>query len=96
MFFIIDTNNILYSVQFALLFHIFIFSYLFCSPISELNIHFHFYFLLVSTLNNTVKVHEANIVKIVWVPPEYGDAVACISVDGIVSLLEDVVEGIVD
>nr|BAJ10726.1 WD40 repeat nucleoporin similar to SEH1 [Lotus japonicus] len=38
------------------------------------------------------KVHEGNIVNIVWVPPAYGDAVACISVDGIVSLLEEVVE----
>ncbi|WJX67087.1 epoxide hydrolase, soluble (sEH) [Trifolium repens] len=38
------------------------------------------------------KVHEGNIVKIVWLPPEYGDAVACISADGIVSLLEEIVE----
>lgn len=44
----------------------------------------------------TLKVHEGNIVKIVWVPPEYGDAVACISTDGIVSLWEEVVEGIID
>jgi len=44
----------------------------------------------------TVKVLEGNIVKIVWVPPEYGDAVACISADGIVSLWEEVAEGIVD
>lgn len=34
--------------------------------------------------------------KIVWVPPEYGDAVACISADGIMSLWEEVAEGIVD
>ncbi|KAL5079412.1 hypothetical protein RYX36_007833 [Vicia faba] len=38
------------------------------------------------------KVHEGNIAKIVWVPPEYGDAVACVSVDGSVSLLEEIVE----
>lgn len=42
-----------------------------------------------------LKVHEGNIVKIVWVPPEYGDAVACVSADGIVSLLEEIVEGII-
>ncbi|XP_073220818.1 protein SEH1 [Cicer arietinum] len=47
-----------------------------------------------SSLTSTFKskVHEGNIVKIVWVPPEYGDAVACISADGIVSLLEEIVE----
>lgn len=43
-----------------------------------------------------MKVHEGIIVKIVWVPPEYGDAVACVSADGIVSLLEEIVEGIID
>lgn len=43
-----------------------------------------------------VKVLEGNIVKIVWVPPEHGDAVACISADGIVSLFEEVAEGIID
>jgi hypothetical protein len=43
-----------------------------------------------------VKVQEGNIVKIVWLPPEYGDAVACISADGLVSLLEEIVEGIID
>jgi len=46
--------------------------------------------------SETVKVHEGNILKIVWLPPEYGDAVACISTDGIVSLLEEIVEGIID
>lgn len=29
----------------------------------------------------------------VWVPPVYGDAVACISDDGTLSLWEEVVEG---
>ncbi len=37
---------------------------------------------------------QAGIVKVVWVPPEYGDAVACICTDGTVSLWEEVVEGI--
>ena len=32
--------------------------------------------------------------KVVWVPPEYGDAVACICADGTMSLWEEVVEGI--
>nr|ACU17828.1 unknown [Glycine max] len=47
-----------------------------------------------SSLRSTFKsrVLEGNIVKIVWIPPEYGDAVACISADGIVSLWEEVAE----
>ncbi|GER41490.1 transducin/WD40 repeat-like superfamily protein [Striga asiatica] len=32
------------------------------------------------------------IVKVVWIPPEYGDAVACISADGNLSLWEEVSE----
>ncbi|KAF8379668.1 hypothetical protein HHK36_029112 [Tetracentron sinense] len=39
------------------------------------------------------EAHEAGIVKVVWVPPEYGDAVACICVDGTLSLWEEVKEG---
>ncbi|OAY56381.1 protein SEH1 [Manihot esculenta] len=39
-----------------------------------------------------IKVHEASIVKVVWVPPEHGDAVACICADGSLSLWEEVVE----
>lgn len=31
--------------------------------------------------------------KVVWLPPEYGDAVACIFADGILSLWEEVAEG---
>lgn len=31
--------------------------------------------------------------KVVWVPPEHGDAVACICADGSLSLWEEVVEG---
>ncbi|KAF8033311.1 hypothetical protein BT93_D2039 [Corymbia citriodora subsp. variegata] len=38
------------------------------------------------------KVHEGSIVKIVWVPPEYGDAVACVCEDGTFSLLEEFAE----
>ncbi|KAI5655354.1 hypothetical protein M9H77_32541 [Catharanthus roseus] len=37
------------------------------------------------------KVQETSILKVVWVPPEYGDAVACISADGILTLWEEVV-----
>lgn len=40
-------------------------------------------------------MHEAaGIVKIAWVPPEYGDAVACVCTDGTLSLWEEVAEGI--
>ncbi|XWS50070.1 hypothetical protein CRYUN_Cryun12cG0056700 [Craigia yunnanensis] len=39
------------------------------------------------------KVHEAGIAKVAWIPPEYGDAVACISEDGILSIWEEIVEG---
>ncbi|KAK7406061.1 hypothetical protein VNO78_07677 [Psophocarpus tetragonolobus] len=47
-----------------------------------------------SSLLSTFKsrILEGNIVNIVWLPPEYGDAVACISADGIVSLWEEVAE----
>lgn len=31
--------------------------------------------------------------KVVWVPPEYGDAVACVYADGTLSLWEEIVEG---
>lgn len=37
-------------------------------------------------------VHESSIMKIVWVPPEFGDAIACICVDGRLSLWEEVEE----
>ncbi|KAL0331117.1 UNVERIFIED_CONTAM: protein SEH1 [Sesamum angustifolium] len=39
------------------------------------------------------KVQESSILKVVWVPPEYGDAVACIGADGTLSLWEEVTEG---
>ncbi|CAH9089694.1 unnamed protein product [Cuscuta epithymum] len=37
-------------------------------------------------------VHETGLAKIVWVPPEYGDGVACISDTGTLSLWEEVSE----
>ncbi|OVA01931.1 WD40 repeat [Macleaya cordata] len=44
------------------------------------------------TCTSRFKAHEVNIVKVVWVPPEFGDAVACICGDGTVSLWEEVEE----
>lgn len=41
----------------------------------------------------SLQAHEAAIFKIVWVPPEYGDSVACICSDGSASLWEEIVEG---
>ncbi|XP_051151230.1 protein SEH1 isoform X1 [Andrographis paniculata] len=38
------------------------------------------------------KVRESSILKVVWVPPEYGDAVACVCADGTLSLWEEVAE----
>ncbi|XAR55123.1 hypothetical protein NMG60_11030522 [Bertholletia excelsa] len=38
------------------------------------------------------RVHEGSILKVVWVPPEYGDAVTCICADGTFSLWEEVAE----
>lgn len=35
-----------------------------------------------------------SIVKVVWVPPEYGGGVACICADGTLSLWEEVAEDI--
>ncbi|KAF7827744.1 protein SEH1 [Senna tora] len=47
-----------------------------------------------SSLRSTFKsrIREGNIVKIVWLPPENGDAVACIFADGILSLWEEFAE----
>ncbi|KAG6388234.1 hypothetical protein SASPL_153434 [Salvia splendens] len=39
-----------------------------------------------------LEAHNGSIVKVVWAPPEYGDAVACISEDGNLSLWEEVVD----
>lgn len=38
-------------------------------------------------------MHEGSIFKIVWVPPEFGDAVACVCEDGTFSLWEELAEG---
>ncbi|KAL1316781.1 hypothetical protein HN51_068931 [Arachis hypogaea] len=47
-----------------------------------------------SSLRSSFKfrAHEGNVVKVVWVPPEYGDAVASVSADGVVSLWEEVAQ----
>ncbi|KAG7952921.1 hypothetical protein I3843_12G084100 [Carya illinoinensis] len=44
------------------------------------------------TRTSKSRVHEDGIVKVVWVPSEYGDAVACICTEGNVSLWEEVKE----
>ncbi|KAI4368033.1 hypothetical protein MLD38_016645 [Melastoma candidum] len=41
---------------------------------------------------SSTKVHEASILKIIWVPPEFGDAVACICEDGSFSLWEELAD----
>lgn len=46
----------------------------------------------VFSCSSKFKVHESSIVKIIWAPPEYGDAVACICADGSLLLWEEVVE----
>ncbi|KAL7206695.1 hypothetical protein ACSBR2_019418 [Camellia fascicularis] len=45
------------------------------------------------TCTSTSRVHEVSIVKVVWVPPEYGGGVACICANGTLSLWEEVAEG---
>ncbi|XP_050226329.1 protein SEH1 isoform X2 [Mercurialis annua] len=46
------------------------------------------------TCTSKIKVHDGGgIVKVVWVPPEHGDAVACICADGSFALWEELVEG---
>lgn len=44
------------------------------------------------TCTSRFKAQNSSILKVVWVPPEYGDAVACISEDGTLSLWEEVME----
>lgn len=44
------------------------------------------------TSSSSIKVHECGIVKVVWVPSEFGDAVACILADGTLSVWEEVAE----
>ncbi|KAK1276424.1 hypothetical protein QJS04_geneDACA011094 [Acorus gramineus] len=41
------------------------------------------------SFTNQQQAHESGIAKLVWAPPEYGDAVACICSDGSVSLWEE-------
>ena len=45
------------------------------------------------TRSSKVRVSESSLVKIVWLPSEYGDAVACICEDGSLSIWEEVSEG---
>lgn len=42
--------------------------------------------------SSSFQVHNGSVVKVVWVPPEYGDAVACLLDDGTLSLWEEVAE----
>ncbi|KAF5734771.1 hydroquinone glucosyltransferase [Tripterygium wilfordii] len=44
------------------------------------------------TRTSKSRVHDAGIVKVVWIPPEYGDAVACLCEDGSLLLWEEVTE----
>ncbi|KAG5382779.1 hypothetical protein IGI04_034249 [Brassica rapa subsp. trilocularis] len=44
------------------------------------------------TRSSKVRVSESSLVKIVWLPSEYGDAVACICEDGSLSIWEEVSE----
>jgi hypothetical protein len=39
------------------------------------------------------QAHEQAIVNVVWLPPEYGDAIACVCADGTLSLWEEVAAG---
>lgn len=38
------------------------------------------------------KVSDGSVIRVVWVPPEYGDAIACICSDGSLSIWEEVAE----
>ncbi|CAH2048340.1 unnamed protein product [Thlaspi arvense] len=44
------------------------------------------------TCTSKVRVSESSVVKIVWLPSEYGDAVACICEDGSLSIWEEISE----
>lgn len=47
-----------------------------------------------SILNGLLlQAHKHAIAKVVWVPPEYGDAIVCICVDGTFSVWEETDEG---
>lgn len=41
-----------------------------------------------------LQAHVSSINNIVWLPPEFGDAIACISADGSLSLWEEVEDGL--
>ena len=41
-----------------------------------------------------LQAHGNAIMNVVWVPPEFGDAIACICVDRMLSLWEEVEEGL--
>lgn len=45
------------------------------------------------TCTSKVRVSESSIVKIVWLPCEYGDSVACICQDGTLSIWEELSPG---
>ncbi|KAG0491279.1 hypothetical protein HPP92_004231 [Vanilla planifolia] len=49
-----------------------------------------------STFSRSSKwmVHACGIMNIVWIPPEFGDAIACLCVDGTLSLWEEVGEDV--
>lgn len=51
--------------------------------------HFFWQYRIVSVL----QAHAGPVLKVVWAPPEFGDIVASCSVDGSVSLWEEVQEG---
>jgi len=42
------------------------------------------------TCTSKWKAHNGSMVKIVWAPPEYGDVIASCSMDGTISLWEEV------
>ncbi|MQM12078.1 hypothetical protein Taro_044993 [Colocasia esculenta] len=44
------------------------------------------------TRSSKWRAHESGIKNVIWVPPEYGDAIACVCVDGKMSLWEEVAE----
>lgn len=49
--------------------------------------------VLLCNLLVSVQAHEQSIINVIWLPPEYGDAIACVCADGTLSLWEEVAEG---
>lgn len=39
------------------------------------------------------QAHDQAIVNVVWLPPQHGDAIACVCADGTLSLWEEVAAG---